>query len=580
MKRRNTLGSVCLAAFCALPILVFAAGSDHSPEDPLVRKIHLGKVAGAKLEPSGTYTWKGIPYARAPVGDLRWKAPQEPDAWSDVRTTASFGNACSQYGRIYGPGMNNRYDKTIGETLNQAVGNEDCLYMNIWRPATEDANLPVIVFLHGGSNVSGYTADPMWDGAALVKTANAIVVTPNFRLGILGFLALPQLKSGDVQADSGNFTLLDSIKALQFVRTNAEAFGGNPANVTLVGHSAGANNVWALQTSPALADSPTKLFHRVVPMSYGISLPSNLPAGSIATLNPANIYLSQGKELLLQQLMTDGMAADSSTAAAYVAGKSDAEIAAYLRSRTPAQLFSTLLTRLAPLGLAASGPIPDGHVVATDPIAAIGQGRYVDVPVLASTTREEGKLFPSFFPRVGGTVNGRLVTDAQLFANHFAYDPNAPARTTVEQWIAPAYLPVVAPTTGFTARAVALTEAFLDRSRDNVLNALKARQAGVWYYRFDWAQQPAPWNEIYGAAHAADIPFLFGNFGPSLFSNVSYSDANRAGRVVLSEAMVRSLSSFARTNDPNNSALGVTWRTWPEKLIFDATPTAKAIRVE
>ncbi|MGF6528210.1 carboxylesterase/lipase family protein [Variovorax sp. PvP013] len=571
-------------ALCTLPLLLSACGGggDHDgpPANPLVRTTHLGAVVGAKADASGTYAWKGIPYARPPVGDLRWRPPQEPTAWTDARAATSFGNACTQYGRIYGPGTNNRYDATIGVTLNQAVGSEDCLYLNIWRPATEDGNLPVIVFLHGGSNVSGYTADPMWDGAALAKAANAVVVTPNFRLGIFGFLDAAPLKSGDVQADSGNFTLLDSIKALQFVRANAQVFGGDAGNVTLVGHSAGANNVWALQSSPIMAGAATKLFHRIMPMSYGISLPSNLPAGSIATLNPASTYTAQGRELLQQQLIADGLAADAASAGAYVRTRSDAEMAAYLRSRTPTQLFSTLLTRLAPLGLAASGPIPDGSVVAADPIAAIGQGRYVQVPVLASTTREEGKLFPSFLPRVGGTVNGRIVTDAQLFANHFSYDPDGPARTTVEQWIAPAYLPVDAPTTGFTARSLVLTETFLERSRDNVLNALRAKQPSVWYYRFDWDEQPAPWNQIYGAAHAADVPFLFGNFGPSLFSNVWFSEANRAGRVALSDAMMRSLASFARHGDPNHAGLGTTWRTWPGKLIFDATPIAPAIRTE
>jgi carboxylesterase type B len=150
------------------------------------------------------------------------------------------------------PGSNNKHDETIATTLNQAVGSEDCLYLNVWRPATNESNLPVIVFLHGGSNVSGYTADPMYDGAALAKTANAIVVTPNFRLGILGFMNLPQLKTGDASTDSGNFTMLDSIKALQFVRTNSSSFGGNPDNVTVVGQSAGAINVWALQTSPLM----------------------------------------------------------------------------------------------------------------------------------------------------------------------------------------------------------------------------------------------------------------------------------------------------------------------------------------
>ena len=307
------------------------------------------KFAGELLA-SGALSWKGIPYAKPPTGELRWQAPQEPQAWTTARAATSFGNACSQYGRIYGPGANNKYDETIGTTLNTAVGSEDCLYLNVWRPQSDETNLPVIVFFHGGSNVSGYTADPMYDGAALAKAANAVVVTPNFRVGVLGFLNLPQLKPGDPSNDSGNFTLLDSIKALQFVRTNAAAFGGNPESVTIVGQSAGAINVWALQTSPMMVAANPKLFHRVMPMSGGISLASNLPAGSIPTLSPASTYLVQGNALLQNLVIADGLATDAATAQAYIATQSSAQIAAYMRSKTPAQLYTTLLTRLARAG--------------------------------------------------------------------------------------------------------------------------------------------------------------------------------------------------------------------------------------
>lgn len=566
------------AALLGASLLLGACGGGH--DDPLMRKTHLGEVRGAEDTTSGTWSWKGVPYAKPPVGALRWQPPQEPDAWTAPRTTTAFGNACSQYGRVYGPGANNKYDETIGTTLDQAVGSEDCLYLNVWRPASVDRNLPVVVFLHGGSNVSGYTADPVYDGAALAKTANAIVVTPNFRLGVLGFMNLPQLKTGDAASDSGNFTMLDSIKALQFVRTNASAFGGNPDNVTVVGQSAGAINVWALQTSPMMTAASPKLFHRVMPLSGGISLASNLPAGSIPTLSPAAVYLAQGNALLQNLVIGDGLATDAASAQAYIAGRTNAQIAEYMRSKTTSQLFTTLLTKLALLGLAGSGPIPDGAVVAADPIGAINAGNYVKVPVLAGNTRDEGKLFPSFLPFVGGTGNARIVTDAQLFANHFTYNPNGAAQTTVEQWIAPSYLPVSAPTTGFTARAETFNRIFFLNSRDNVLNALKAKQDNVWHYRFDWDKQPAPWNDIYGAVHVADLPFLFGNFGPSLFGNVWFSTANKPGRVELSVAMMQAVSSFARNGDPNHAALGATWPTWPHSLILDASPTAKAIRAE
>jgi para-nitrobenzyl esterase len=569
--------AACAAAL-ALPLLLAACGG--SDDDPLLRKTHLGEVRGAEDTASGTYAWKGIPFAKAPVGALRWQPPQEPEAWSAPRAATAFGNACSQYGRIYGPGANNRYDESIAATLNQATGSEDCLYLNVWRPNNNNGNLPIIVFLHGGSNVSGYTADPIYDGAALAKAANAVVVTPNFRVGVLGFLNMPQLKNGSAANDSGNFTLLDSIKALEFVRRNAQVFGGNADSVTLMGQSAGAINVWALQTSPMMVAANPRLFHRVVPLSGGISMASNLPPGSIPTLNPASVALAQGNALLQNLVIADGLAADSASAAAYIAGQTSTQIAEYLRGKTPAQIYTVLLTRLAASGLAGSGPIPDGTVVATDPIAAINAGNYLKVPVLAGNTRDEGKLFPSFLPLVGGTGNARIVTDAQLFANHFVYNPNAAAQTTVEQWIAAPYLPVNAPTTGFTARAESLNRIFFLASRDNVLDALRAKQDNVWYYRFDWDEQPAPWNDIYGAVHVVDLPFIFGNFGPSLFGNVWFNNANRAGRLELSAAMMQTVSAFARTGDPNNASIGASWPAWPRKLVFDATPTTKAISVE
>ena len=128
---------------------------------------------------------------------------------------------------------------------------------------------------------------------------------------------------------------------------------------------------------------------------------------------------------------------------------------------------------------------------------------------------------------------------------------------------------------GFTARTDLLNAVFFGTSRDNVMNALKAQQPNVWYYQFAWKQEPAPWNDIYGAAHAFDLPFVFGNFGPSLFGNVMSTTANQPGRLDLSDAMMKSVGAFARGGDPNNAALGATWPAWPAKLIFDASLTAK-----
>ncbi len=598
-RMRSPMSKLSLLIVCAALAapLSALAGDRHAD---LERQTRFGKVLGIDdSRNSGTYAWKGVPFAKAPVGELRWKAPVDPDRWHKTRKTQAFGNACVQYGRIYGPGANNRYDETIATTLNQAVGSEDCLYLNIWTPAGkrggdrdlhghghghdhdgDGRGLPVIVFVHGGSNVSGYTADPVYDGAALAREANAVVVSVNYRLGIFGFLNLAALKTGaDAQADSGNFALLDIVKALQFVQRDIDNFGGNPRNVTLMGQSAGAINVYALLTTPATVHAKPRLFHRAVPLSGGISLASNLPPGSIPTLAPAQTYALQGTQLLYRQLIADGIAADAAGAAAWVASHTPEQVAAYMRSKTPASLLFTLLTQLAGLGLAGSGPIPDGVMLPLDPIAAIAAGNYLRVPVLAGNTRDEGKLFPTFLALLGGP-SGRLVTDKQLFDIQYAYDPDAAPQVSIEQWIPGFYLPVTTPGTGFNARTETLDTIFLQVAANNVLDTLKSQQRDVWYYRFDWDEEPAPFNDIYGAAHAFDLPFLFGTFGPSLFSNIANSSANRPGREALSQAMMASLGAFARRGDPNTRKLGTPWPAYPSQLRFDATATDKAISVQ
>jgi para-nitrobenzyl esterase len=573
-----------LAAACVIVPLLSACGSSNDAPPPQFRSTTYGQIEGVNdAASSGTYFWKGIPFAKPPVGTQRWKAPVEPDAWTATLPTKSFGNACAQYGRIYGPGTNNTYDATIGTSLNTAVGSEDCLYLNIWRPANDDGNLPVIYFIYGGSNVSGYTADPVYDGAALAKFANAVIVTANYRVGLFGWLNLPQLKSGtDANSDSGNFGTLDTIQTLKFINKNIANFGGDPGNVTVMGQSAGAINVYALLTSPLVVNASPKLFHKAVPISGGISLATELPPGSIATLSPASTALAQGNALLYNLLIADGKAVDNTTAAAYAATQTNAQIADYVRSKTPATIFNILLTKLAAVGLSGSGPIPEGTVLPPDPVASITAGNYLKVPVLASNTRDEAKLFSSFLalaPVLGG-VPGLIVTDATRFSQMMTYNPDAAPTLTDNDLINPQYLPVTAAGTGYNAKTDLLNSIFFIPSRDNVLNALLAQQPNVWYYQFNWALEPAPWIDVYGAAHAFDLPFIFGNFGPSLFSNAVNSTANKPGRLELSNAMMSSIAAFAKKGDPNNATLGVTWPAWPKKLIFDATLTNKSISVQ
>jgi para-nitrobenzyl esterase len=545
-------------------------------DGPMVRQTSAGKIEGVDDSAgSGTWFWKGVPFAKPPVGALRWRAPAEPEAWSGIRPAKQFGAACLQIGRIFGPGANNTYDASIVSTLGQPLGSEDCLFVNVWRPATTEKNLPVLLFVHGGSNISGYTADPLYDGAKLAKAANAVVITASYRLGVLGFLNVPQLRpGGSAGDDSGNFALLDNMAALRYIQQNAQAFGGDPGNVTLSGESAGATNLLAIMTSPMAKG----LFHKAIEMSGGISLASNLTGkpGASPALNPASVSLAQGEAILKKLLVDDGTAADATTAAAYIGTRTPAQIADYLRAKEGGALLSAVLAA----GLSAVGPIPDGTVIPTDPIAAIAADQYVKVPTIAGNTREEGKLFASLLPLFGGAP-GWKIDDAKRLTLMMNFDPDASAQTlTSADIIDASYLPVDTAGTGYNARTQLVTRLLFEANRDNLLDTMKTRQSNLWSYRLDWAQEAYPWNEVYGAAHAFDLPFVFGNFGPSVLSNTIGGKANEKGRLALSGAVMASIGAFMRKGDPNTPELGATWATWPSQLLLDATPTALKISAQ
>jgi para-nitrobenzyl esterase len=538
------------------------------------RNTAFGPVIGSDDSAAhGTLAWKGVPFAQPPVGERRWRAPVDPAPWTTARPATAFAPACVQTGRLYGPGLHNRYDATIGSTLGKTLGAEDCLYVNIWSPAAPAAApRPVVVWVHGGSNITGYTADPVYDGSALARSQGVVVVSVNYRLGIFGFLDSAPLKTGHAEDDSGDFALLDIVKALEFVQRNIANFGGDPQRVTLMGQSAGAVNVYALLTSPMLVARTSALFQRVVALSGGISSAATLPKGAIPGVLPRAVWATRGEALLLESLRAGGSASDEAAARALVRSRGAPAMAAYLRGQSADALLTTVHTRLAPRHMSTSNPIADGWVVAADPITAIREGHYVKVPVLAGGTRDETKLFPQLLairPSLGG-VSGRLLGDAAVFALVSHYDAEAPPATSVEQWIPAAYLPADKPGTGFNARTAELGRIWFDAIRDDVLNALRSRQSDVWCYEFDWDRLPAPFDVIFGAAHTFDLPFVFGNFGPSLYSNILFTKANERGRLALSGTMMKSIGSFARNADPNDAALGLPWKPWPARMVFDA----------
>ena len=516
---------------------------------------------------TGTYAWLGVPYAQPPVGQLRWAAPAAPASWTGVRTAQQYGHGCAQGGRYFSPAPNDApYGLATREGFGKPVGDEDCLTLNIWRPATGDAKLPVIVFIYGGSNISGYSADPIYDGQALAKKANAVVVTINYRVGLLGWLDLPQLKTGDPLADSGDFALLDQLQALKYVQGNIGVFGGDAGNVTVMGQSAGAVNVWALLTSPLSAG----LMHKAVPLSGGIANSSKATAQTYS------------KALLNTLVIADGKATDTSSALAWVATQTDAQVAAYLRGMSAQKILTVMLAN--PQLGNSPAPIEDGTVLPVNAVAALAAGKYQKIPVLAGNTKEEGTLFANLFGSlVPGFPPGFKLSDYDRFGLQFNFNPDAPGTLAEGDLINSTYLPVTALPFGWNALSAAASNAIFLGPVTPQLKSLASQQpTQVWYYRFDWKDEPAPFNTVYGATHALDLPFIFDNFGTSVFS-FAFSTANKPGREALSDAMLQSLAAFAKTGNPNNAALGVTWPNYStgagDTLVFDATATAAQIRV-
>jgi para-nitrobenzyl esterase len=536
----------------------------------VVVKTQYGKIMGTKEPDKSGFSWLGVPFAKPPVGHLRWQPPEDPDPWNGVLKTQKYGNACTQVGGMFGPNPEGGDYSDIWETFFRPVGSEDCLYLNVWRPRTAEENLPVIFFIYGGTNVVGTGADAAYVGKNLANAANAIVITTNYRVGHLGWFSHPALNTGDPLRDSGNFGLLDLIQSLKFVKNNIANFGGDPDNVTIMGHSAGASNIYGLIVSPLAGG----LFHKAIPLSGAIS--STPPASAV---NKANAVINA-------LLIADNLATDKASADAYRTSQTNEWINNYLMSKTGADFMriqtsltggkwgtgvrlpepgstSALLWNAAPL-------VADGTVLPANATAAIKAGNFNKVPLLVGNTSEEGKLFAgpfkvddfTRFKWMVGTFLGTAPTNLTLWDVIDGSQFNPPTVAAYNQY-----------TSGSTNLFIGWGIAALTTFYPQVPFPLYA-------YNFKWNKQPAPWNDVYGAWHSEDVPFIFGNFTLNL-NCFGWSKANEPGRLALSDAMQKSIAAFIRTGDPNTPALGVTWDPWtpasPRKIVFDATYDAATI---
>lgn len=232
--------SIAVLALAVIIIIPAQAWDNHDP----IAKTDYGKLKGYVDENKEVLVWKGVPYAKPPVGELRWAAPEDPEPWHGVRDATSPAKICTQ---LY------TTDKWIRTGVVDPASSEDCLYVDIYRPERPTyghERLPVYVWIHGGSNNFGSARQ--YDGSVLAARSDVVVVVVQYRLGPLGWLYHPAIQTGGVDklTDSGNFGTLDHAQALKWIHKNIDAFGGNPHNVTVTGESAGAHNTMNMVISP------------------------------------------------------------------------------------------------------------------------------------------------------------------------------------------------------------------------------------------------------------------------------------------------------------------------------------------
>jgi len=485
-----------MRSFLPLLCLIIYVPSHASDLDNVV-KIDSGYVIG-----SGTAVrvYKGIPFAAPPVGELRWRAPQPVKPWDSLRLAKTFSLSCPQ---------------PPAAVPKERIG-EDCLTVNVWTGARAgNARLPVLISIPGGGFVGGSSALNLYDAERLARE-NVVVVSFNYRMGIFGFLAHPELSKESPQGISGNYALLDMVAALQWVQRNIAAFGGDPANVTLWGESAGGTAVGLLLVVPQAAG----LFHKTI-----ISSPWSM-FYPISRLREA-----QGERASAE---TRGAALGSLAA---LRAKSMDELV---------QLSMSTVMAAATVDPDQGGqtyrPIVDGVVLPDDPAALFTRGAFHHVPMVVGTNADEGVFFA---PR---TVNNREQADAWLRTQFGA----AAATTLSALYGLDRGTPVPTGLTKLTG------DALIGMGARAILHAAAHYNPNVYEYEFSRVS-PLAKRTMLNAFHGAELGYTFGTIPESVLStfpgfSVLPGDYDQTDER-LSRAMSAALVQFARTADPNGKGL-------------------------
>jgi para-nitrobenzyl esterase len=454
-----------------------------------------GLIAGQAAHDHEACVWKGIPYAQAPVGELRWRTPRPAIPFEELYHADEFSASCLQQEKMVAGGESTAFS-------------EDCLYLNIWRPRREGL-FPVMYWIHGGGYRSGAGTYQMYNSARLAAEQGVVVVTINYRVGPLGFLALPELVDEEPEGCVGNFGIMDQIQGLKWVRDNIAGFGGDPENVTIFGQSAGGHSVFILMACPQARG----LFHRAIPMSghcdFGITLESAFRAGEYY----AEALGCHGRDRL-----------------------------ECMRAKESSELFIKSKNQIVD---ALSGgeykffPAVDGCLLEDYPIEMMRKGTYNRVPVMVGHTLDEVRLYTMMVP--GFSLMPRFLMNWAIRKTAAPIYDDIFELYSYKEFKTPSHLMMRLANDAYIAQGMITAEAISD-------------QVPVYLYRFDWNDTRMP-NKM-GAFHGADVPFVFGaldlksRIARILASKKTYREAEP-----LSELMMKYYTNFARNGDPNGSGL-------------------------
>ncbi|MEZ5894005.1 MAG: carboxylesterase family protein [Parvularculaceae bacterium] len=500
--------NIRMLAAAGLAMLCACARETPPPHEPVpnenaVRATGEGEVIGFETA-DGAYSWRGLPYATAPVGNARWRAPQPPAERDGALVATQYGERCAQ--------MSNRFTEIEGIKAGQLIGSEDCLYLDIYAPkdavarAEAGDRLAVMVWIHGGSNVWGRGSS--YEGSRLAVNEGVIVVTIQYRLGPFGFFSHPLLRD-DAEGDldrAANFALLDQAAALQWVRDNIAGFGGDPERVTIFGESAGAYDIGALLVSP-----PAKgLFQRAILQSGGFDSVSRADAEEETSVerNPSNAIVAK-----LGATTADDLRAASARQLleAYGMGYEDA--------------------------IELPTVIEDGVTIPAAPLidALATPGAVAPVAIITGVNRDEMKFFNAADKTLTKKVLGVFTVPRDKAYYH--------------------------------AINAYMSRLWRARSVDRAGAALAAAgHDDVYAYRLDWDEEGragfSDLSTLIGAAHAVDIPFIFNRF--ILFGDLDktmFTKKTAASREELSRAMGAYWANFARDGVPSAEGYA-SWPTW------------------